>query len=56
MKFPQSVLVWGCISVAEVDQLYFLKTTVYAAVYQDILDHFLIPYIEDKFEDGDFVL
>ena len=42
----------GFISAAGVGQLCFLKTTANAAVYQDVLDHFMIPYIEDKFEDG----
>ena len=56
MKFPTIRPGLGCVLVAGVGQLCFLKAIVNAAVYQDVLDHFLIPYIEDKFEDGDFVL
>ena len=55
VTFPQSVLVWGYVSAAGVGRLCFLRTTVNTVAYQDVLDHFLIPYTEDKFEDGDFV-
>ena len=41
-----------CVSAAGVGHLCILKTTANAPVYQDVLDHFLIPYIENKFENG----
>ena len=37
MKFPQSVMVWGAMSSAGVSDLCFLKSSVNAAVYQDIM-------------------
>ena len=48
VKFPQFVLVWGCVLAAGVGQLCLMETTVNAAVHQDILDHFLIFYIDDN--------
>ncbi len=43
VKFPQSVMIWGAMSSAGVDPLCFLKTNVTAPVYQDILEHFMLP-------------
>ncbi len=42
VKFPQSVMIWAAMSSAGVDPLCFLKSTVNAAIYQDILDHFML--------------
>ena len=39
----------------DVGKTCFLKRTINTAVYEDILDHFLIPYIEEKFENNEFV-
>lgn len=49
VKFPQSVMVWGCMSARGVGKLCFLKKTVNAAVYQDVLETFLIPTVEEQF-------
>ncbi len=43
VKFPQSVMIWGAMSSAGVGPLCFLKTNVTAPVYQDILEHFMLP-------------
>ncbi len=43
VKFPQSVMIWGAMSSAGVGPLCFLKSTVNAAIYQDILEHFMLP-------------
>ncbi len=40
VKFPQSVMIWGAMSSAGVG---FLKTNVTAPVYQEILEHFMLP-------------
>ncbi len=42
-KFPQSVMIWGAMSSASVDSLCFLKTNVTAPVYQEMLEHFMLP-------------
>ncbi len=43
VKFPQSVMIWAAMSSAGVDPLCFLKSTVNAAIYQEILEHFMLP-------------
>jgi len=55
VKFPQSVMVWGAMSSAGVGQLCFLKLRVNAAVYQEVLEHFMIPSVEQLFGDEDFI-
>ena len=55
VKFLQPVMVWGYMSATDVRKICFLKRLINAAVYQDVLDHFLIPYIEDKFWDFEFI-
>uniref|UniRef100_A0A096MI25 Transposase Tc1-like domain-containing protein n=1 Tax=Poecilia formosa TaxID=48698 RepID=A0A096MI25_POEFO len=42
-KFPQSLMIWGCIS------------SINAQVYIDILDSFLIPSIEQMFGDDEII-
>ncbi len=43
VKFPQSVMIWGAMSSAGVGPLCFLKTNITAPIYQDILEHFMLP-------------
>ncbi len=43
MKFPQSVMIWDAMSSAGVCPLCFLKSTVNTAVYQEVLEHFMLP-------------
>ncbi len=40
VKFQQSVMIWAAMSSAGVGPLCFLKSTVNAAIYQEILEHF----------------
>ncbi len=42
VKFPQSVMIWVAMSSAGVGPLCFLKSTVNAAIYQEILKRFLL--------------
>ncbi len=55
VKFPQSVMVWGAMSSAGVGPLCFLKYTVNAAIYQDILEHFMLPSADKLYGDADFI-
>ena len=55
VKFPQSVLVWGGMSSAGVGPLCFIKTRVNAAVYQDILEHFMLSSADHLYGDADFL-
>ncbi len=55
VKFPQSVMIWAAMSSAGVGPLCFLKSTVNAAIYQDILEHFMLPSADKLHEDADFI-
>ncbi len=54
VKFPQSVMIWAAMSSAGVGPLCFLST-VNAAIYQDILEHFLLPSADKLYGDADFI-
>ncbi len=45
----------GAISSAGVGPLCFLKSTVNAAIYQDILEHFMLPSADKLYGDADFI-
>ncbi len=53
VKFPQSVMIWAAMSSAGVGPLCFLKSTVNAAIYQDILEHFMLPCADKLYGDAD---
>ena len=57
VKHPASIMVWGCVSSQGVGSLCFLspKTTVNTEVYIDLLDAYLIPFVDKLFADDDFV-
>ncbi len=55
VKFPQSVMIWGAMSSAGVGPLCFLETNITAPVYQDILEHFMLPSADQLFKDADFI-
>ncbi len=55
VKFPQSVMICGAMSSAGGVPLCFLKTNVTAPVYQDILEHFMLPSADQLFKDADFI-
>ncbi len=55
VKFPQSVMSWGAMSSAGVGPPCFLKFTVNAAIYQDILERFMLPSADKFYGDADFI-
>ncbi len=55
VKFPQSVMIWAAMSSAGVGPLCFLKSTVNAATYQEILEHFMLPSADKLYGDADFI-
>ncbi len=55
VRFSQSVMIWAAMSSACVGPLCFLKSTVNAAIYQDILEHFMLPSADKLYEDADFI-
>ncbi len=54
VKFPQSVI-WAAMSSAGVGPLYFLKSTVNAAIYQEISEHFMLPSADKLYGDADLI-
>ncbi len=55
MKFPLSVMIWAAMSSAGVDPLCFLKSTVNADIYQEILEHFMLPSADKLYGDAAFI-
>ncbi len=55
VKFPQLVMIWAAMSSAGVGPLCFLKSTVNAAIYQEILEHFMLPSADKLYGDADFI-
>ncbi len=55
VKFPQSVMIWAAMSSAGVGPLCFLKSTVNAAIYQEILEHYMLPSADKLYGDADFI-
>ncbi len=55
VKFPQSMIIWAAMSSAGVGPLCFLKSTINAAIYQDILEHFMLPSADKLYGDADFI-
>ncbi len=55
VKFPQSVMIWAAMSSAGVGPLFSLKSTVNAAIYQEILEHFMLPSADSFYGDADLI-
>ncbi len=55
VKFPQSVMIWATMSSAGVGPLCFLKSTVKAAIYQEMLEHIMLPSADKLYGDADFI-
>ncbi len=55
VKFPQSVMIWAAMSSVGVGPLCFLKSTDNAAIYQEILEHFMLPSADKLYGDADFI-
>ncbi len=48
-------MIGGAMSSAGVGPLCFLKTSVTAPVYREILEHFMLPCADQLFKDVDFI-
>ncbi len=48
-------LIWAAMSSAGVGPLCFLKSTVNAAIYQELLEHFMLPSADKLYGDADFI-
>ncbi len=48
-------MIWAAISSAGVGPLCFLKSTVNAIIYQEILEHFMLSSADKLYGDADFI-
>ncbi len=48
-------MIWAAMSSAGVGPLCFLKSTVNATIYQEILEHFMLPSADKFYGDADFI-
>ncbi len=48
-------MIWAAMSSAGVGPLCFLKSTVNTAIYQEILEHFMLPSADKLYRDADFI-
>ncbi len=55
MKFPQSVMIWAAMPSAGAGPLCFLKSTVNAAIYLEILEPFMLPSADKLYRDAVFI-
>ncbi len=55
MKFSKSMMIWAAVTSAGVGPLCFIKSKVNAAVYQEILEHFMLPSADKLYGDADFL-
>ncbi len=55
VKFLKSVMIWGAVTSTGVGPLCFIKSKVNAAVYQEILEHFMLPSADKLYGDADFL-
>ena len=51
VKFVTSVMVWDCTTAEGPGRLCIVFTIVNSEIYQDILEHFMIPLAEDLCDD-----
>ena len=55
VKFPISVMVWGCVSTRGMGIVVFLKSTVTTDVYMEVLQSHFLSSIEDLYGDEDMI-
>ncbi|KAL0164621.1 hypothetical protein M9458_040374, partial [Cirrhinus mrigala] len=55
VKFLKSVIIWGAVTSAGVGLLCFIKSKVDAAIYQKILEHFILSSADKLYGDANFL-
>ncbi len=48
-------MIWAAMSSVGVGPLCFLKSTVNEAIYQEIIEHFMLPSADKLYGDADFI-
>ncbi len=51
----KSVMIWEAVTSAGVGPFCFIKSKVNAVVYQEILEHFMLPSADKLYGDADFL-
>ena len=51
-KYPESYMVWSCMTAQGVGKLCILYVTINSEIYMQVLEEFLIPSIESWFLDS----
>ncbi len=54
-EVSEGVMIWGAVTSAGVGPLCFIKSKVNAAVYKEILEHFMLPSADKLYGDADFL-
>ncbi len=55
LSFHSLVMIWVQCHLLVLVHCVFLKTNITAPVYQDILEHFMLPSADQLFKDADFI-
>ncbi len=55
VKFLKSVMTWAAVTSAGVGPLCFIKSKFNSAVYQEILEHFMLTSADKLYGDADFL-
>ncbi len=55
VKFPQSVMVWGGHVICWCGSTVFSEVQGHTAVYQEVLEHFMLPAADQLYGDADFI-
>ncbi len=48
-------MIWGAVTSAGVGPLCLIKSKFNTAIYQEILEHFMLPSTDKLYEDADFL-
>ncbi len=49
-------MIWGAVTSASVGPLCYIESEVNAAIYQEFLEHFMLPSADKLYGDADFLL
>ncbi len=55
VKFLKSVMIWSAVTSTGVGPLCFIKSKVNSAIYQEILEHFMLTSADKLYGDADFL-
>ncbi len=56
VNVPQSVMIWAAMSSTGVGLLCFFENQRHCTIYQEIVEHFMLPSADKHFKDADLIL